>query len=126
MFKKYFKAAIIISIRNYDDTMKVWEKLGPFISNEEYIQKLSEKIEFNALKDHVDKAISTLDSREAKVIRLSLGLEDGKEKKLEEIAKELGDTVEMVKRIEFRAFITLLMSEYKEVRTFMSAYNTKK
>jgi RNA polymerase primary sigma factor len=55
------------------------------------------------LADEVNRALSVLPQRDAKVIRLYFGLEDGREYTLEEIGQVLGVTRERVRQLRDRA-----------------------
>lgn len=54
----------------------------------------------NQLKKEIEKALSGLTDREAQVIRLRYGLEDGEELTLQQIGEHLGLTRERVRQIE--------------------------
>ena len=49
------------------------------------------------------EAIATLPSREAKVLMLLFGLEDGRSRTLEEVGKEFGVTRERIRQVEAKA-----------------------
>jgi RNA polymerase primary sigma factor len=53
--------------------------------------------------DEIERALSTLDERDAQVIRLYFGLEGGREHTLEEIGLALGVTRERVRQLRDRA-----------------------
>ena len=55
------------------------------------------------LEDQIDIVLSVLSPREQRVLRLRLGLEDGRIWTLQEVAKELGITRERVRQIEGKA-----------------------
>jgi RNA polymerase primary sigma factor len=55
------------------------------------------------LTDEVERALGTLPARDAKVLRLYFGLEDGREHTLEEIGVILGVTRERVRQLRDRA-----------------------
>ena len=55
------------------------------------------------LKDHIREVLSTLSPREAKVLEYRFGLEDGKQRTLEEVGKEFGVTRERIRQIEAKA-----------------------
>lgn len=52
----------------------------------------------------INEALDTLTPREAKVLRLRFGLEDGKELNLEETGRELDISKERIRQIEAKAF----------------------
>ena len=54
-------------------------------------------------KDGVNRVLDTLNEREAKVIRMRFGIEDGRTRTLEEVGKELGVTRERIRQIEVKA-----------------------
>ena len=55
------------------------------------------------LKDHIKEVLETLSPREAKVLEYRFGLEDGKQRTLEEVGKEFGVTRERIRQIEAKA-----------------------
>jgi RNA polymerase primary sigma factor len=55
------------------------------------------------LKTHLEEVLSTLSPREAGVLRLRYGLEDGREHTLEEIGKHFSVTRERIRQIEAKA-----------------------
>lgn len=55
------------------------------------------------LKDHIREVLETLSPREAKVLEYRFGLEDGKQRTLEEVGKEFGVTRERIRQIEAKA-----------------------
>ena len=55
------------------------------------------------LKDHIHEMLETLSPREAKVLEYRFGLEDGKQRTLEEVVKEFGVTRERIRQIEAKA-----------------------
>jgi RNA polymerase primary sigma factor len=55
------------------------------------------------LSEEVEYALSTLQARDAKVLRLYFGLEGGREHTLEEIGSMLGVTRERVRQLRDRA-----------------------
>lgn len=55
------------------------------------------------LKDDIREMLSTLSPREAKVLEYRFGLEDGKQRTLEEVGKEFGVTRERIRQIEAKA-----------------------
>jgi len=55
------------------------------------------------LKDHIREVLESLSPREAKVLEYRFGLEDGKQRTLEEVGKEFGVTRERIRQIEAKA-----------------------
>ncbi len=55
------------------------------------------------LKEQLEEVLSTLTPREAKVLRLRFGLEDGKSRTLEEVGTEFKVTRERIRQIEAKA-----------------------
>ena len=55
------------------------------------------------LKDHIREMLDTLSPREAKVLEYRFGLEDGKQRTLEEVGREFGVTRERIRQIEAKA-----------------------
>ncbi|MCR4324737.1 MAG: RNA polymerase sigma factor RpoD [Candidatus Curtissbacteria bacterium] len=55
------------------------------------------------LKDHIREVLGSLSPREAKVLEYRFGLEDGKQRTLEEVGKEFGVTRERIRQIEAKA-----------------------
>ncbi len=55
------------------------------------------------LREQLDEVLQTLTPREAKVLRLRFGLEDGRSRTLEEVGKEFNVTRERIRQIEAKA-----------------------
>ena len=55
------------------------------------------------LKEQLNDVLSTLTDREAKVLKLRFGLEDGRSRTLEEVGKEFDVTRERIRQIEAKA-----------------------
>jgi RNA polymerase primary sigma factor len=51
----------------------------------------------------VDEVLHTLTEREARVLQLRFGLEDGRSRTLEEVGREFGVTRERIRQIEAKA-----------------------
>ncbi len=55
------------------------------------------------LKKQIDEVLSTLNTRERRVLQLRFGLEDGRSRTLEEVGKEFAVTRERIRQIEAKA-----------------------
>ncbi|MDO8497937.1 MAG: RNA polymerase sigma factor RpoD [bacterium] len=64
---------------------------------------LYDKVSRELLKDALQKVLETLSPRERKVLMMRFGLEDGKQKTLEEVGKEFKVTRERIRQIEAKA-----------------------
>jgi RNA polymerase primary sigma factor len=72
------------------------------------------------LKDQLNIILDTLAYREAKVLRLRFGLEDGRARTLEEVGKEFNVTRERIRQIEAKALRKLRHpSRSKKVKDFL-------
>ncbi|MCO4770451.1 MAG: sigma-70 family RNA polymerase sigma factor [Deltaproteobacteria bacterium] len=78
-------------------------RLGDFISKEDEVLP-GDSLQWKSLKKGVGRALSTLDPREERVIRLRFGLDAyGEKYSLEKIGKDFGLTRERIRQIEIRA-----------------------
>jgi RNA polymerase primary sigma factor len=75
--------------------------LGDFIPDEK--SRPEEQATRELLKEHLDDVLNTLSPREKRVLQLRFGLEDGKQRTLEEVGKEFGVTRERIRQIEAKA-----------------------
>jgi len=80
-------------------------RLGDFIPDE--TASPDQQASAALLKEHISEVFSTLTPREAKVLEYRFGLEDGKQRTLEEVGKEFGVTRETIRQIEAKAIIKL-------------------
>jgi RNA polymerase primary sigma factor len=80
--------------------------LGDFIEDKQAASPSEAVIDRN-LKEHAIEMLNELTPREAKVIRMRFGLEDGDEHTLEEVGRCLGVTRERTRQIEAQALRTL-------------------
>ena len=72
------------------------------------------------LKEQLSGVLQTLTPREAKVLRLRFGLEDGRPRTLEEVGKEFNVTRERIRQIEAKALRKLRHpSRSKKLRDFL-------
>ena len=94
--------------------------LGDFIQDNEVSEPM-EAAAANSLREQLEKALSMLTEREAKVLRLRFGFEDGKTHTLEEVGKEFNVTRERVRQIESKALRRLRHpSKSKALRDFVN------
>lgn len=75
--------------------------LGDFIPDEEI--RPEDQASAELLKSHLAEVLNTLNDREKKVLRLRFGLEDGRQRTLEEVGREFGVTRERIRQIEAKA-----------------------
>lgn len=76
-------------------------QLGDFI--EAPGLKPDEQATRELLKDQLDEVLDSLSPREKRVLQLRFGLDDGKQRTLEEVGKEFGVTRERIRQIEAKA-----------------------
>jgi len=76
-------------------------RLGDFI--QDVSASPTDQATLALLKDHIREMLSTLSPREAKVLEYRFGLEDGKQRTLEEVGREFGVTRERIRQIEAKA-----------------------
>ena len=76
--------------------------LGDFIPDED-APAPSEAASFVLLKEQLGAVLETLSEREAKVLRLRFGMDDGRARTLEEVGKEFDVTRERIRQIEAKA-----------------------
>lgn len=77
--------------------------LGDFIPDEETAARPEDAASAELLKEQVTEVLETLNDRERKVLKLRFGLEDGRQRTLEEVGKEFGVTRERIRQIEAKA-----------------------
>ena len=93
--------------------------LGDFIPDED-APSPSELAAYTLLREQLDEIIQTLTPREAKVLRLRFGLDDGKARTLEEVGKEFNVTRERIRQIEAKALRKLRHpSRSKKLKDYM-------
>ncbi|MCR5074550.1 MAG: sigma-70 family RNA polymerase sigma factor, partial [Ruminococcus sp.] len=72
------------------------------------------------LKEQLNEVLATLTDREAKVLKLRFGLEDGKARTLEEVGQRFDVTRERIRQIEAKALRKLRHpSRSKKVKDFL-------
>ena len=94
--------------------------LGDFIPDDESPAP-HDSAAYTLLKEQLEEVMLTLTPREAKVLKLRFGLEDGKIRTLEEVGKEFQVTRERIRQIEAKALRKLRHpSRSKRLRDYMS------
>jgi RNA polymerase primary sigma factor len=76
--------------------------LGDFIEDHE-TPAPDETATHNLLREHLDEMLDTLPPREARILQLRYGLNDGKILTLNEVGRKMGVTRERVRQIEAQA-----------------------
>ena len=93
--------------------------LGDFIPDDD-APSPSELAAYTLLREQLEEIIQTLTPREAKVLKLRFGLEDGKARTLEEVGKEFQVTRERIRQIEAKALRKLRHpSRSKKLKDYM-------
>ena len=93
--------------------------LGDFIQDEESPAP-HDAASYTMLREQLEEVMNTLTPREAKVLKLRFGLEDGKSRTLEEVGKEFNVTRERIRQIEAKALRKLRHpSRSKKLRDYM-------
>ena len=76
--------------------------LGDFIPDED-VPSPADAAAFSMLKDQLNEVLSTLTDREQEVLRLRFGLDDGRQRTLEEVGQQFNVTRERIRQIEAKA-----------------------
>jgi RNA polymerase primary sigma factor len=93
--------------------------LGDFLEDED-ASAPAEAASANLLREQLSEVLETLTEREAKVLRLRFGLEDGRPRTLEEVGKEFDVTRERIRQIEAKALRKLRHpSRSKKLKDFL-------
>ena len=93
--------------------------LGDFIQDEDSPAP-HDAASYTLLKEQLEEVMSTLTPREAKVLKLRFGLEDGKSRTLEEVGSQFNVTRERIRQIEAKALRKLRHpSRSKKLRDYM-------
>ena len=94
--------------------------LGDFIQDDDSPAP-QDSATYTLLKEQLEEVMQTLTPREAKVLKLRFGLEDGKARTLEEVGKEFMVTRERIRQIEAKALRKLRHpSRSKKLRDYMN------
>ena len=94
--------------------------LGDFIQDEDSPAP-QDSAAYTLLREQLEEVMGTLTPREAKVLKLRFGLEDGKARTLEEVGREFMVTRERIRQIEAKALRKLRHpSRSKKLRDYMN------
>ena len=94
--------------------------LGDFIQDEDSPAP-QDSAAYTLLREQLNEVMDTLTPREAKVLKLRFGLEDGRPRTLEEVGKEFMVTRERIRQIEAKALRKLRHpSRSKKLRDYMN------
>ena len=101
--------------------------LGDLVPDEKSTSPL-EKLQSKSLVGDVDKVLSTLEPREADIIRLRFGLEGRDPKTLEEVGEQIGITRERVRQLQEQAIRQLRksMTKFEKQRTWEEIQEEKR
>ncbi|PWM46808.1 MAG: RNA polymerase sigma factor RpoD [Clostridiales bacterium] len=93
--------------------------LGDFLADDD-IPAPSDVASQTLLKEELNEVLKTLSDREARVLRLRFGLEDGRTRTLEEVGREFRVTRERIRQIEAKALRKLRHpSRSKRLKDFL-------
>ena len=93
--------------------------LGDFIPDDD-APAPADAVASSLLKEQLGEVLATLTPREAKVLKLRYGLEDGKARTLEEVGREFNVTRERIRQIEAKALRKLRHpSRSKKLKDFL-------
>ena len=93
--------------------------LGDFIQDDDSPAP-QDSAAYTMLREQLEEVMNTLTPREAKVLKLRFGLEDGKPRTLEEVGREFQVTRERIRQIEAKALRKLRHpSRSKKLRDYM-------
>ena len=94
--------------------------LGDFIQDDDSPAP-QDAAAYTMLKEQLEEVMNTLTPREAKVLKLRFGLEDGKARTLEEVGREFEVTRERIRQIEAKALRKLRHpSRSKKLKDYMN------
>ncbi len=93
--------------------------LGDFIEDRSALAP-ADAASYQLLKEQVEDVLETLSEREARVLQLRFGLEDGRSRTLEEVGRDFGVTRERIRQIEAKALRKLRQpNRSKKLRDFL-------
>ena len=93
--------------------------LGDFIEDNEATSP-ADNAAYELLKSELEDVLDTLTDREENVLRLRFGLDDGRQRTLEDVGKIFGVTRERIRQIEAKALRKLRHpSRSKQLKDFL-------
>jgi RNA polymerase primary sigma factor len=93
--------------------------LSDFIEDQRALAP-SEVASLQLLREQVEDALDSLSGRERRVLQLRFGLDDGRQRTLEEVGREFGVTRERIRQIEAKALRKLRHpSRSKKLRDYL-------
>ncbi len=93
--------------------------IGDFVEDDR-LPVPAEAAAFTMLKEQLNDVLGTLTDRERKVLRLRFGLDDGRQRTLEEVGKEFDVTRERIRQIEAKALRKLRhQSRSKKLKDYL-------
>jgi RNA polymerase sigma factor (sigma-70 family) len=93
--------------------------LGDFVARVDPREEPADAVSDGLLRDDVEIVLSTLSQREQAVIRLRFGLDDGRQRTLDEVGREFGLSRERIRQIEK---VTLLKLRHPSRAKRLEAY----
>ena len=94
---------------------------GDYITDNNDLTR-DEPASYQLLRDELVAYLDTLNDREARVLELRFGLEDGKSRTLEEVGRDFGVTRERIRQIEAKALRKLRHpNRSKKLRDFLES-----
>lgn len=98
LFYQYIQATSLdLPIGEEEDTT-----LGELVTYEGEMS-VEDAVAHQVLREQLEEVLQTLTEREEKVLRLRFGLDDGRERTLEQVGQEFGVTRERIRQIEAKA-----------------------
>jgi RNA polymerase sigma factor (sigma-70 family) len=93
--------------------------LGDFVARVDPREEPADSVSHGMLRDEVEIVLATLSQREQAVIRLRFGLDDGRQRTLDEVGREFGLSRERIRQIEK---VTLLKLRHPSRAKRLEAY----
>ena len=118
MINSFKNPAIMRILRTTERYEAGWREQN-FIPDDE-APAPAEAASFTLMKEQLMNVLDTLTPREEKVLRLRFGLDDGRQRTLEEVGKEFNVTRERIRQIEAKALRKLRHpSRSKKLKDFL-------